>query len=92
MKPSFTKGQVTGLEDWSDMRNKREKGARDGAEVPSVRDDLWEDSSIGRWEVIRKASLKRNMMNYVRDMLGLKEQWKIQGDHSTILSLSCNGL
>lgn len=92
MKPSFTKGQVTGLEDWSDMRNKREKGARDGAEVPSVRDDLWEDSSIGRWEVIRKASLKRNIMNYVRDMLGLKEQWKIQGDHSTILSLSCNGL
>lgn len=66
------------LEDWLDMKNKREKWARDGAEVSSVYDILlWEDSSTGIREVIRKAILKRNMMNYVWDMLGLKEQWQI---------------
>lgn len=65
------------LEDWLDMKNRREKWARDGAEVASVYDVLWEDSSTGIREVIRKTILKSNMMNYVWDTLGLKEQRQI---------------
>lgn len=67
------------LEDWLEMGNKREKWARDGAKASSVHDYLWEDSSTGRWEVIQKTSLQRNMMNYAWGVFGLEEQWKIQG-------------
>ena len=58
------------------MRNKREKWSSPGAEVSSVHDDLWEDNSTGGWEVIRKASLNRNVMNYVWGMLDVKNNGK----------------
>ena len=59
---SLSKGQLTGRLVRSEK--KREQSAGDGSDA-SVDDDPWEGTSTGGWEVIQRASLKRNVRNYV---------------------------